>query len=49
MWRSKAERKAWWKALTPAQQKDYVAQKMAEQHARQLIQALDEEFRRIVA
>ena len=37
------------KALTPAQQRDYVAQKRARIEARALIQALDAEFRRIVA
>ena len=49
MKRTKAQRKAWWKALTPVQQQDYIAQKVAEKHARQLLAALDAEFRRIVA
>ena len=49
MKRTKAQRKAWWKALTPAQQKDYVSQKRARIEARSLISALDADFKRIVA
>ena len=46
--KTKEERRAWWKAMTPEQQKDYIDRKVAEKNLLREQWRLDAEFKEIV-